>query len=98
MVGAMGVTACLVYLENNIMRRQLHLHGTGITCEQPLYSEEVVVLHALRTLHDWPQHTGQDLTELYRMTLNARPCKAVEALQSWLPGGYSSWDRRRHPH
>ena len=87
MLGSVGVTGCLVCIENNIMHRGLHVHGVAITREQPLYLEEVVVLHALRTLHDWLQQTGQDQTELYRMTIRAGSYRVVGALQSWFQGG-----------
>ena len=70
-LGQLGATACVVFLDTNIVHRGLHIHGAIISAEQPVYLDEVSILHALRTLHDWLYSTGQLQEELHSITVRA---------------------------
>ena len=87
MLGNIGATACVIFLDTNIVHRGLHIHGTVIMTEQPVYLDEVTILHALRTLRYWLQTTDSVQTNMRSMTIYAGSFKAVVALQDWFAGG-----------
>ena len=67
MTGPIGVTICEMYLDSTLDHRGLHVRGAVISHKRPAHLDEVVVFHAMRTLHDWLRLTGQDQEELYSM-------------------------------
>ena len=76
-LGQLGLTACVAFLDTNVGHRGLHVYGAIITAEQPVYRDEVAVLHARRTPHVWLHSTSQLQIELNSITVSAGSGQSV---------------------
>ena len=86
-MGDIGATACIIKMDSITVHRGLHVHGTVISKDRPAYLEEVVLVHALRTLHDWLLKTNQSQENLQSMTLKAGTYQTIGALSNWFEAG-----------
>ena len=82
-----GITVTIIILGGEIMHRNLYVHGTMITEEKPRYLEEIAVVHAFRTLHDWILATEKERPLISDITVSAGETGTVTTLARWMHRG-----------
>lgn len=87
-----GATISIVIYKNRVAHRNLYIHGKVITREKPRYLEEVAVVHALRTLHDWLAASPIQQKDLDSMTIHAGDYKAIHLLERWFGTGFLGFE------